>query len=80
MPVKKTNYIVLDVLSRKVAGGVLSYLVKLQNYTGSHVKWLPSYEVSGQAKVILFEKRYQKHNADQRVKRLQHRDLKKAMR
>lgn len=78
MPVKKNVYVVFDVISRKVCAGVAYYMIKTKSSSGGTIlKWVPSYDVSNNEKIVTFEKIYKKSQISKRDKRLKDRNQKK---
>lgn len=78
MPVKRNSYDIKEVISKKVTAGVVSYLVKVRNYSGSFLKWINSYDVPwDNEKILDFERTLNEHNAKARKNRLKNRETKK---
>lgn len=76
MPVKRNVFVVVEILSKKINGGIPSYFVKIISSKGPAYRWLPSYEINPK-KLDLFEAELKAHNSRSRRMRLDRRNLKK---
>lgn len=73
MHVKKNVYNIVEVLCKRITGGMASYMVKTMDSCGSKIVWLRSDEID-QKKLVDFENTLKSLQNSARLKRLQKRN------